>query len=697
MKTFCKIFLLCFALHAIRSASAQTAWEPLHGPDGVQAVSDMQRDGSGRLFMLINNRVMYSEDNGSNWMDCMAGLVFNTNFSFDLIPAPAGGMYLFQEFNTSLYHYSAATNAWTVQPVNLFGATVEGVDIDPQGRIWCCDAGTSGKLFYSDNAGQSFAQLALMAPIEGMFDRLATKDDAHNLIAVSYGFTQKVYHFTQSGEVALVLTGTPVLYLGYNPTTGTAFYSDIGGFMRSTDGGLNWENVTVDNGNGEVENLFFDEGGKVWAIVGDRLFLSADDGISWALFAPFSAVQGKFFQLAPDQWLRYSECSLFRTTADGLHWQELTGQFLQPLTLDIKRGATGILYARTCHSQNIYKKSLDDGLNWSDLMVFDGNDVPIHSLAVRADGAMMALGVNKKVYRSNAQGLSWQAVPLPGSLDFTAATDAIYVSSNGSFYYFPENGNVHRTADEGNSWEKINLVTYEDGRPVFLPNGDIYVATLSSIRHYTAATNTGVWLPYGDPGAIYAKPDGTVFFADYNKLYRILPGSQEAEFLNASGLAFVDAITSFPDGQLFSISYGTVYHSLDNGVTWSLLDVPLPQGALSTLYGGNDQYLYAGFKGNVIHRLQQTVADNSPAEPYGEVIAYPNPFRDEVTFEIRHADSVTGPVSLQLFDAQGRLLRREIFSGKTVRLPRSGLPKGLYFYLIEIGGKQVAVGKVVAE
>ncbi|MCB0548990.1 MAG: DUF11 domain-containing protein [Phaeodactylibacter sp.] len=73
--------------------------------------------------------------------------------------------------------------------------------------------------------------------------------------------------------------------------------------------------------------------------------------------------------------------------------------------------------------------------------------------------------------------------------------------------------------------------------------------------------------------------------------------------------------------------------------------------------------------------------------------AYPNPFREECTIEVKGME--VGEGMFLLYDGQGRQVRQEAFRGPRLDFRRQGLPGGLYFFTILADGRPVGVGKAV--
>jgi Secretion system C-terminal sorting domain len=93
-----------------------------------------------------------------------------------------------------------------------------------------------------------------------------------------------------------------------------------------------------------------------------------------------------------------------------------------------------------------------------------------------------------------------------------------------------------------------------------------------------------------------------------------------------------------------------------------------------------------------------TVAVKNPDYPQVGLKVYPNPFEDKITFELEALENKANEkVSLSLFSIDGKLVAQAFFQNTQVQLLRNNLPKGLYFYQIKMGNKNIQNGKVVAE
>lgn len=77
-----------------------------------------------------------------------------------------------------------------------------------------------------------------------------------------------------------------------------------------------------------------------------------------------------------------------------------------------------------------------------------------------------------------------------------------------------------------------------------------------------------------------------------------------------------------------------------------------------------------------------------------QVLVYPNPFKDQLTFELK--DGVIRDLELLLFDTQGRQIRSIRARRSQLLMQRSTLNSGLYFYQLQADGELIDSGKLIA-
>lgn len=82
-----------------------------------------------------------------------------------------------------------------------------------------------------------------------------------------------------------------------------------------------------------------------------------------------------------------------------------------------------------------------------------------------------------------------------------------------------------------------------------------------------------------------------------------------------------------------------------------------------------------------------------PAAGQG-VKAYPNPFRDQIQFELMDGTNTSGLGHLQVFNSLGVVIRDITFNGSTTTLSGEGMPAGIYLFQIRNDKGVLAHGKI---
>jgi len=86
----------------------------------------------------------------------------------------------------------------------------------------------------------------------------------------------------------------------------------------------------------------------------------------------------------------------------------------------------------------------------------------------------------------------------------------------------------------------------------------------------------------------------------------------------------------------------------------------------------------------------------SPSEnPLAKVKAHPNPFSEFVNFEIEGLEIQNG--IFKLYDAMGRIIRKQKFNNNTFTFQKKDLQAGIYFFTIEENGQLISNGKLIAQ
>ena len=467
-----------------------------------------------------------------------------------------------------------------------------------------------------------------------------------------------------------------------NPSDPAKIYVMDVGFMRSSDGGANWDlsyQTHVDH-----HALAFDPTDPDYLINGDDggIYISTNGGSTWA--GPKQMPNTQFYEIGLDYnnpqklYGGTQDNNTIRTQSGSLDdWHSLIGGDGFYVIVDYTN--PNIIYAE---SQNGYlQKSTDGGnnfdyarnginpdepTNWSTPVVMDPND---HNV--------LYYGTDR-VYRTNNGAGLWTAISpdltdgIPGTRLGTVTTIDVAPTNSNVIYAGTDDSHVWVTTDHGSNWTDISsALPYRWVTRVKVdPNNEnnVYV-TFSGLRwhdpqsHVFKSTNMGAdWTDISSN-----LPDAPVnaFAVDNNYPDRLYLGSDVGAFMSFNG---GESWQPIADGLPVVSVYDMKIHPVEN-------------------------YLAIGTHGRSMYKidLTQLVDIKQPVNRlagFGLSQNYPNPFNPstKVTFTVGHSSFVT----LKVYDALGRevadLVNEEKSPGAyTINFNAQNLSSGVYYYRIKAG------------
>ncbi|KPE51739.1 T9SS type A sorting domain-containing protein [Chryseobacterium indologenes] len=113
---------------------------------------------------------------------------------------------------------------------------------------------------------------------------------------------------------------------------------------------------------------------------------------------------------------------------------------------------------------------------------------------------------------------------------------------------------------------------------------------------------------------------------------------------------------------------------------------------------GQTTYLYKGPGAQVIEGVQQayeitTLSAGETATEQEGLLLYPNPFRDYLYIDFTSESYKNA--EYQLFDAQGKLIRKDVILQPKSELNLSSLPSAMYIIRINQNGKHLKTFKII--
>lgn len=710
---------LCLFLSAATS-NAQNFLTPLNGPRGLNDIYAVVADSTGAIYFTLKNQIYRSADNGNTWVDASAGWVNPSNIwnIHKFLALPSGK--LFAQSNSGLYRYLPGFNSWVNS--GLSGATFS---LDAQGRLWSSNA---IGIYVSNDDGATLIPLFNYSPAAAeVVYRLAPYSDEHGLFATSYSYgppplnvRQNLYHFNSNGEIVLVRDSLKSAQeISYSPYSGTAFYSlhsVIDTLYRSTDGGLTFSAIGLTGGGRDLYGFIYEKTGRIWAKGGgsNGLYKSDDDGLTWskASFGEWDAE----FAIGPDgsYYLSHKQCglrNLSRSSDGGTTWTEISPALKLPTVYEVQRDAAENLYALSCRHLS-WEKSPNEGQTWEDVTL---PDVLPSSLAkqlkfVAGGPTGMAISELGHVFYTSNYGADWENATTPPG---TSVESRLLASEAGVFYIINPDTTSFKSTDNGETWQQTNFGSTLPSwaQSEVLPNGDVYFGH-NGFKRYLADLDTTVEIAFNglilnsdfhfhqSSGWLFAGVKEGPAYGAHTWFIRWHEGTGMLDTIEFFGSKSVRHITSNSQGDIFALtsSQRKLYKSNDAGDTWQELTefVKSP----FSIYAASNGYLYFPFGEDVIHRSTNptttSILSPKPLSSSHSVLTYPNPFDHSIAFEI-NGPVLPGNATLRLFDALGRLVRREEFSSEKFVVQRHELETGLYYFLLESEGRQLGAGKVMAK
>ncbi len=250
----------------------------------------------------------------------------------------------------------------------------------------------------------------------------------------------------------------------------------------STDYGQNWEDASY-NLPAEVQVSFIETKGEEMVIASDNLgvFLSSNERTHWTsigMSLPSQKINALHI-IGEDIYVGVYQEGIFKTSDDGQNWEALNGD-LPNLTVQSIYQTGGRLLAGT-----------DDGLFYLDTStpVWQASNLKVQVLSIYEQDGILIAGTQNGTALSNTKGASWEWIRQVEAVHYTHPVgsrimelvltgDLVYsddwgktwnktlygpkeasyvyeIVTAGNFQLISNNYGVHRSADNGQSWQLI--------------------------------------------------------------------------------------------------------------------------------------------------------------------------------------------------------------------------------------------------
>lgn len=363
-------------------------------------------------------------------------------------------------------------------------------------------------------------------------------------------------------DVASSPTSPNVVLCGLAPATSN------GTLYRSTDGGVNWNEVLGLSGL-DVHDLEFAASGVAYAGTLDGLWKSLDDGATWSQLPLGIGLNDQVFEVTLDGndpnviWVGVADAlgsqtqNVLRSGDGGATWSNRTpagaaGLGGRGIALDPADANKVFAVFAGGFGGGAAWRSNDKGLSWTNISSgLPSNplkDVTYDSGRLLVAGGQLFGSQTVGLFQSLNEGASWTALH-DGSWPSLVLHDIEVDPGNPNILYVASAGSgVFRSVDGGASW------SFGIGGTGNLSVNEVHVVASGGFPIFTASSSAAVW----------QSTDGVTFQAS--------SGGMGA--LNVEGVAVNPLDANELAGAFQGLNDGGVYSTTDGGQTWTLEALP---------------------------------------------------------------------------------------------------------------------------
>ncbi|MBZ0178343.1 MAG: hypothetical protein K8F36_03550 [Melioribacteraceae bacterium] len=449
-------------------------------------VYDFIVDTLGNVFAATNQGVYKSTDLGNNWTKKNSGFAsfivnkFLSDTTSTLIAATTNG---------GIFRSTDNGENWVRQNNVLFNETVNTLVLHSDGSIF---AGTESiGIYKSIDGGVTWEEK------NTGFGNYNVSDLQYFSTGGNSRFIALVNSFENGGLFVSLNEGDSWQRInGYKSKfPNSALILDVNdfitasmdfGLLRSSDGGVTWNEVNTGVHNSHITSSFIYENSEmnqVEVYVGtyNGVYSSIDYGENW--INKSGNLPNKFINdiLFTEKIYAATNEGIYSTTDGGISWINTSS--------GINAKVNGIIFSDgdyyAAAADGIYK-STNAGATWSQVGLFNTN---VNSITVGMNGEIIAGADNVGVFISSDNGLTWPQTSL-NSFSITSLTvDQSYIYAGTRF------SGVYRSGNDGLSWQQVNFGLGDLGVDQLFADSRnrVYVSTVQSGVHRTA--NQGVsWI-----------------------------------------------------------------------------------------------------------------------------------------------------------------------------------------------------------
>jgi photosystem II stability/assembly factor-like uncharacterized protein len=477
-----------------RTTNGGTTWSSLPIPIGGTAIRALGFTSPFNGWAAAE-RLLHTTDGGLTWQRD-SSFLFGRDIHFE--DSLRGWLCT----NSAVARTTNGGANWQlVTPVPAGWKKISVLDFD---RVWVLS--DDRRIAYTSNGGNSWT--IRTAAATGFLNDLAFRDTLNGVVVGFAGVILKTSNAGINWRSGTQTVTSSRLSSVHFLDSQRGWISGAGGtILKTTNGGNIWAVLPAGIA-ASVDDIFFIDHNRGWAVASDTVFQTTNGGMTWtgqryAAVGGWSDIEFRYF---PNGLIVGGDAlaggKILKSTNGGLAWYDVNTLSLPPGGPRIQSTSSNTAWimvgnARSGSVQVVYK-STDAGENWRSVL-FGNSDTSFNSMSFVSDSVGFVSTLGYTLFKTSDGGNTWQMLQTPEIF-----TSLFFLSTHegwaGSVV-----GEVYRTTDGGGSWQSqsspfgsgVNAVNFSDAEHGWVvgSSGSILATTNGGTSFIDEEPNGSVRMP----------------------------------------------------------------------------------------------------------------------------------------------------------------------------------------------------------